>query len=249
MEALNIFERNVKWRFQNPVTLVMTLVQPLIWLVIFSTLFTGGSNGDVGYTAFILPGILVMTVLSGAGISGIATYSNKENGSFYRMIISPTKRGSIVIGHVLDTAVLCLIESTVLSIIAFLMSVRIGTGIFGLLLAVLLLFVVIFFVAGISYTMSMVIPDENAFIAMINTLTLPLFFLSTALLTKNQAPGIFKVLISINPFTYAIDSFRNLIIDSSVNWMQYGIAIGLFLALSFVVFTIAKKTLQYNTSL
>jgi len=249
MEALNIFERNVKWRFQNPVTLVMTLVQPLIWLVIFSTLFTGSSNGDVGYTAFILPGILVMTVLSGAGISGIATYSNKENGSFYRMIISPIKRGSIVLGHIFDAAVLCLIESTVLSIIAFLMSVRIGTGIFGLLLAVLLLFVVIFFVAGISYAMSMVIPDENAFIAMINTLTLPLFFLSTALLTKDQAPGIFKVLISINPFTYAIDSFRNLIIDNSVNWMQYGIAIGLFTALSFVVFTIAKKTLHFNTRL
>lgn len=246
MEALNIFERNVKWRFQNPVTLVMTLVQPLIWLVIFSRLFTGSSIGDVNYTAFILPGILVMTVLSGAGISGIATYSNKENGSFYRMIISPTKRGSIVLGHILDAAVLCLIESTVLSIIAFMMSVRIGTGIFGLLLAVLLIFVVIFFVASISYTMSMVIPDENAFIAMINTFTLPLFFLSTALLTRDQAPGVFKVLISINPFTYAIDSFRNLINDNSVNWMQYGIAIGLFLTLSFIAFTIAKKSITLD---
>lgn len=244
MEASNIFKRNVKWRFQNPVTIAMTLVQPLIWLVIFSTLFTGSYSGNGNYTAFILPGILVMSVLSGAGISGIATYSNKANGSFYRMVISPTKRGAIVLGHVLDVAVLCFIESTVLSVIAYIMSVRIGTGIFGLMLAVLLQFVVIFFVASISYAMSMVIPDENAFIAMTNTITLPLFFLSTALLTKDQAPVIFKVLISVNPFTYVIDSFRNLINDYSVNWMLYGIAIGLFFALSFVAFTVAKKSIK-----
>ena len=89
MQALNIFHRNVKWRFQNPVTIVMTLVQPLIWLVIFSNLFGGSSAGGLGYTAFALPGILIMSVLSSAGISGIATYSNKSNGSFYRIVITP----------------------------------------------------------------------------------------------------------------------------------------------------------------
>ena len=244
MEALNIFKRNVKWRFQNPITIVMTLVQPLIWLVIFSTLFTQSSVGKANYTAFIFPGILIISVLSGAGISGIATYSNKANGSFYRMVISPTKRGSIVLGHILDVAVLCFMQSIVLSIIASIMSVRIGTGIIGLLLAILLLFAVIFFVASISYAMSMVIPDENAFIAMINTITLPLFFLSTALLTKEQAPVIFKVLISINPFTYAIDSFRNLINEYSINWIRYGIAFGLFFALSLIAFTIAKRSIK-----
>jgi len=247
MEALSIFKRNIKWRFQNPITIVMTLVQPLIWLVIFSTLFARSSVGNANYTAFIFPGILIMSVLSGAGISGIATYSNKANGSFYRMVISPTKRGSIVLGHALDVTVLCFMQSIMLSIIAFIMSVRIGTGIIGLLLIILLLSAVIFFVAGISYAMSMLIPDENAFIAMINTITLPMFFLSTALLTREQAPAIFKVFISINPFTYAIDSFRNLINDYSVNWIRYGVAIGLFFTLSLIAFTIAKKTIKISS--
>lgn len=82
MGALNIFSRNVKWRFQNPVTIVMTLVQPLIWLVLFSTLFANNATRTEGYTAFVLPGILMMSILSGAGISGIANYSNRANGSF-----------------------------------------------------------------------------------------------------------------------------------------------------------------------
>jgi len=119
--------------------------------------------------------------------------------------------GSIVLGHILDALVLALVQTGVLSIIAFFMSVRMVTGLTGLLLGAILLFSVVFFVASISYTLSMVIPNENAFIAMANTLTLPLFFLSTALLTKEQAPVMFRVLMSINPFTYAIDSLRNLI--------------------------------------
>lgn len=244
MESLNIFIRNVKWRFQNPVTIVMTLVQPLIWLVIFSTLFGSSSAGSANYTSFVLPGILIMNVLSGAGISGIATYSNKTGGSFYRMVISPTKRGSIVLGHVLDVGILVLVETGVLSIIAFLMSVRIGTGLIGLLLGAVLIFVVMFFVASISYALSMAIPDENAFIAMANTITLPVFFLSTALLTKEQAPTVFRIIMSINPFTYTIDSLRNLINDSVINWVQYGIAVGLFVALGLIAFQIAKNAIK-----
>jgi len=244
MQALNIFRRNVKWRFQNPITIVMTLVQPLIWLVIFSNLFGSSSAGDAGYTAFVLPGILVMSVLSSAGISGIATYSNKSNGSFYRIVISPTKRGSIVLGHVLDAFVLAFVQTGVLCIIAFFMSVRVGTGLVGLLFGAVLLFVVVFFVASISYALSMIIPDENAFIAMANTLTLPLFFLSTALLTKEQAPAMFRVLMSINPFTYAIDSLRNLINDNVVNWTQYGIAIGVSAFLGFIAYHVASNAIK-----
>jgi len=91
MQTYNLFWRSVKWRFQNPVTIIMTLVQPLIWLLLFSTIFSGG-KAEENYTAFILPGILVMGVLSSSGVSGIANYSLKTGGSFYRIMISPVRR-------------------------------------------------------------------------------------------------------------------------------------------------------------
>lgn len=119
-----------------------------------------------------------------------------------------------------------------------------GTVFIGLLLSAILLFAVVFFVSSVSYGMSIVIPDENAFIAMSNTFTMPLFFLSTALLTKEQVPTIFRVIISVNPFTYAIDSLRNLISNSYVNWGQYGIAIGLFTVLGVLAFVIAKNSIK-----
>lgn len=72
----------------------------------------------------------------------------------------------------------------------------------------------------------MVIPDENAFIA------------------KAQVPMIFRVIISINPLTYAIDSLRNLINDGYVNWAEYGISIGLFGFLGLTAFCIAKNAIR-----
>ncbi len=72
---------------------------------------------------------------------------------------------------------------------------------------------------------------------------MPLFFLSTALLEKENAPGIFKVIITGNPFSYTIDSLRNLIMDTAIDWYQYGVAAILFTLLGVLSFMMAKKSL------
>ncbi len=92
--------------------------------------------------------------------------------------------------------------------------------------------------------MSMVIPDENGFIAMINTILLPLFFLSTAVLEKENAPGIFKVIIKGNPFSYTIDSLRNVIMDTAIDWYRNGLAAVIFILLGILSFIAAKRTLM-----
>ncbi len=89
-----------------------------------------------------------MTVLTGAGISGIANYSLKAGGVFYRVYISPVKRRSIVLGHILDAEVLVFIETTILFILSFLLGVRTASGAAGLALALLLLFLRFFLWPG-----------------------------------------------------------------------------------------------------
>ena len=219
MQTISLFYRSVKWRFQNPVTIIMTLIQPLIWLLLFSTLFSGENTGG-NYTAFILPGILIMAVMSGSGISGIANYSLKAGGSYYRIVISPVKRSAIVSAHILDAAVVAFIQTAVLLGLSFLMSVRLASGAGGILLMLLLLFFTSAFVAALSYALSLVIPDENAFIALVNTLTLPLFFVSSALIPFEQLPGGFRVAAKLNPFTPVIQSLRMLILEERINWPE-----------------------------
>lgn len=244
MESINLFWRNVKWRFQNTVTIVMTLIQPLIWLLLYSTIFV--NSMEENYTAFILAGILVLVVFSSAGSSGVSNYSSKMDGSFYRIHISPVRRSSIVMGHILDAAVLSFFEIAILLIISFLMSVHVATGFTGLVLMALLLFTTVFFVASLSYVLSLTLPNENVFHTLMNTFVLPVFFVSTALIPYESIPDNFWVIVSINPFTHVINSLRNLILNTAVDWQQYGFAVVLMLAFGAVFFVLAVKRLQQD---
>lgn len=243
MQTYNLFWRSVKWRFQNPVTIIMTLVQPLIWLLLFSTIFSG-SDYKENYTAFILPGILVMGVLFSSGVSGISNYSLKAGGSFYRIMISPVKRSSIVLAHILDAVVLSFIQTAILMAIAFLMSVRITSGVPGVFLIAILLLLTVAFVATISYSISLALPDENSFIALINTFTLPLFFVSSALVPFEQLHGGFQIAAMFNPFTSVINALRMLVQGDVINWYQLLSTGGLLLVLSTISFLVAIHSLN-----
>ncbi|SNS30896.1 ABC-2 type transport system permease protein [Anaerovirgula multivorans] len=246
METFNLLWRSVKWRFQNPVIIIMTLTQPLLWLLLFSTIFSGNqTNGN--YTAFILPGILLMCVLSSSGMSGIANYSLKTGGSYYRIYISPVKKSSIVLSHILDAAVLSFIQIAILMGISFMMSVRIASGVSGVFLMALLLFLTVAFVAAISYAISHALPDENSFIALVNTFTLPLFFVSSALIPYEQIPRGFRIPVLINPFTHVINSLRRFVSGGLVDWGQFLFTVGLLLILCICSFVLAIHSLKRDS--
>ncbi|MBF2419807.1 ABC transporter permease [Listeria seeligeri] len=237
----NLAQRSIKWRFKNPVTIIMTMIQPLMWLLLFANLFNAN---DPNFMSFILAGILVMAILFSSGMSGIANYSLKESGSYYRVMISPISRKSIIIAHIVDAVVLSGIQIAVLLLISFMFGTRIQSGLLGLFSIIILLLVMVAFVSTISYLLSSAIPDENGFIAIINTFTLPLFFLSTALVQKESLSKLFQVLVSINPFTYVINSLRNLITESAIDWQLYGLSILVMLILAILCIGITSKKIE-----
>lgn len=246
MEIYNIFWKNVKWRFQNPATIGMNIIQPIVWLLLFSSMFTPAEKiENVNYTTFILPGLLVMTVLTSAGVScGIANYYLKQSGSFYRIFISPVKRSSIVFGQVLDVEVLSFIGVGILLLVSIPFSVSIASGLLGFALILFLLFLCVFFVGSLSYTLSFILPDENAFIGFINTITLPLFFLSTAIMPVEQLPRFFQIAIKFNPFSYVIDCLRMLIIQDNIDWTNILFVILMLCMLGGLTFTLAVSKLE-----
>lgn len=240
-DITNLVWRSLKWRFHHPVTIMMTLIQPLMWLLLFANLFSTSNNN---YMSFILAGILVMAILFSSGMSGIANYSTRENGSYYRIMISPVKRISIVIAHMIDAVCLSGIQIMVLLALSFVFGVRSETGIVGILSICVLLVATIAFVSAFSYLLSTVISDENGFIAVVNTFTLPLFFLSTALLAKESMPKSFQIIVSFNPFSYVVDSLRNILNDNAIDWRLYAFSVGMMVILALLVGAITNKKLK-----
>jgi ABC-2 type transport system permease protein len=144
----------------------------------------------------------------------------------------------------LDVVVLSFIEAFILIAISHLLKVNIGSGLLGFLLILLLLFLTVFFVAGISYSISFLFQDENPFIALVNTFIMPLFFVSTALMPYDQIPGGFRIPVILNPFTHVINSLRNIISGSYIDWSQILFSLVLLAVLCILSFMLAVHSLN-----
>lgn len=249
MDAINILWRNMKWRFQNPVSIILTIIQPLIWLVLYSTI-AGQSMKNMAqgnYTAFILAGIMVLVTLSCCSSGGYLNFIMKAKGSFYRIVIAPVKRSSIVLGQILEAVFLSFIEISIMLLLSIFLSVRIASGFTGLLLMLPLIFLTAFFMSGISYTISLCLPNEAIYETIMNLIVLSIFFTSTALFPMDSISGGLKIAVTINPFTHVINCLRNLVLETTVDLQNVLFVSVLFICLCCGSFTLALWRLKKET--
>ena len=246
MEFFNIFKHNIKWRFQTPISLIITLIQPLIWLLIYGNISKNNIMGSYKgqYLEYILPGILILVIFSSSGNSGIINYIMKNNGSFFRIQISPIKRSSIILGHIFDSTIFSFIEILMIFIVSFFLSTHLKISLFNISLIIFELFLVIFFVANLSYSISIIVPDENIFFIIITTFVLPIFFTSTALIPYENISESFKIPVLINPFTHVINSVRNLLLEDHINWNNFFLVIIIMLVLCTLSFLFSLLNLK-----
>ena len=249
MDIINILWRSMKWRFQNPISILLTIIQPLIWLVLYSSIAGESMQNMSGgnYTAFILPGIIVLVTLACCSSGGYLNFIMKSNGSFYRILIAPVKRGSIVLGQMLDSVLLSLIEIAVMFIVSIFLSVHIASGFTGLLLILSLVFLTAFFMSGLSYSISLWLPNEVIYETIMNLIVLSIFFTSTSLFPMDRISGGFKIAVMLNPFTYSINCLRNLILGISIEWKNIFFVIAVFICLCLGSFALALLRLKIET--
>lgn len=247
---LNILWRNIKWRFENPLSIVFTIIQPLLWLIMYSTVasHTMQDLGIQNYTAFILPGIIVLVTFGACCSCGFINFIMRSNGSFYRILIAPINRKSIILGQMLEAILVSFLQVTILYVVSLFFSVRIETGLIGLLLIILLIFMTGFFMSGISYSMSLLLPNEVIYETIMNAIVLPFFFLSTALFPLEGLTGTLRTIVLINPFTHIINVLRSLIVGNTILFSDALPVILLFMVMCTLSFLLAMWRLKKETS-
>ena len=251
MSVFTILYRNVKWRFHNSFTIVITILQPILWLVLYSAVArqTMKNTGIENYTAFILPGLVVLVSFSTCSNSGIMNYMMKSDGSFYRVLIAPIKRSSIVLGQLLEAVLCTFLEVGIMCAVSLFFSVRIATDITGMLIIIILVFLTAFFMAGLAYGISLILPNEVIYETVMNAIVLPVFFLSTALFPSDGISGILKAAININPFTHVINVLRELILYGTVQTSRLLFVLMLFGVMGGIGFAWALHRLEKELDL
>lgn len=251
MSVVSLLWRNMKWRYHNAFTIVMTILQPMLWLVLYSGVAgqTMKGAGISNYTTFILPGLVVLVSFSACSSGGIMNYLMKADGSFYRILIAPVSRESIITAQILEAVFCTFLEVGILVGVGLFFSVRIASGFLGMLLIVLIVFLAAFFLAGLTYTVSLRLPNEVIYETVMNAIVLPAFFLSTALFPGDTLTGPLKIVVNLNPLTHVINVLRELILQGEIDMDGISQIVVLLFVLCAGSFYLALRGLKREMSL
>ena len=226
-----IYLREVLRLWRQKVRLVTMIMMPLLWLGVIGNAFNSVMNlptqGD--FLSFLTPGILVMTMVFTATISGITTVFDREFGFLKEMLVAPIKRESILIGKMLGGVTQAVIQGFLILILAILMGVKFsGASIPGLIFTMIL--VSIAFVS-LGLAVASKLTSMEGFQMVMNFMIQPMIFLSGAFYPTAFLPRWLKAMVKINPLTYGVDAMRYFAIG--VN--EFNIVADLFILLIFSI--------------
>jgi len=207
--------RRWAWRLKRqPAALVVTLIQPAVWLILFGNLFRNNTVvPDYSYIAFMTAGVVMMTVFNGGLAGGVELLFDKENGMLRRLMAAPIPRVAILLSRVIFVAVLTAAQSLVILLCAYGFGVVTVSGLVGV--AMILLTGMIFGVGVTALSLALVfsLRDHGQFFSILEFASLPLIFASTALAPLESMPPWLQLVAQLNPMTYAINSVRELILE------------------------------------
>ena len=114
--------RGVRVFVRNPAYLGMTLMQPIIWLLLFGALFKAVTQipgfDDSSYIDFLTPGIVVMLAVSSAGWTGMGFIEDIHGGVMDRMLAAPVWRGALNAGTVVYAVLMIVIQTVLILLLA-----------------------------------------------------------------------------------------------------------------------------------
>jgi ABC-2 type transport system permease protein len=216
-----LFVRYLKKLIRNPILLFFSLFQPIIFLLLFTQLFSRFSSlpgflaatGASSYLEFATAGILLQNAFGSALQSGTSIVLDLDTGYLQKMLVTPVSRYAILLGRLTSDAFRVVVQSSIILALAYALGATVATGVVGILL---MLFTVAFFGlawSGISLAIGLKTRSSETVFAIGGFLTFPLLFMSTALTPRLFMPDWILNVSNFNPISYTVDAARVLIVN------------------------------------
>ncbi len=240
-----------KW-YTNPYQLIISLIQPVIWLALFgkalnfSSFITAGAGagastaqvnallksffGTTSYFSYLVCGMLVFIVLFTSAFSGMSVVWDRRFGFMNKALSTPVSRGVIVMSKILQSVGRSLIQAAVVLGIGIVLGMDTSNlSVLGIAGTFAIIFLVAMGLSGLFVMLSLRSSDWQTQMAIINLLNLPLLFASNALFPVKIMPNWLQDVVKLNPVSYAIDGIRQLLIGAigtNALWLDFSVVIG-----------------------
>lgn len=236
-DSATMLRRNLLHARRYPSLTLNLLLTPVVLLLLFVYVFgdvmSAGIGGDAdrsAYIAYLVPGILLMTI--GATVVGaaVSVAMDMSEGIIARFRTMAIHRGSVLIGHVVGSVLQSVASVALVGVVAVAVGFRsTDATVLEWLAAFGLLALFALALTWIAVGMGMASPNAEA--ASNNALPLVLLpMISSAFVPVDAMPGWFRPVAEYQPFTPAIETLRGLLLGSGIGhhgWLALGWCVGL----------------------
>ncbi len=217
-----------------PEQLIDVSLTPVLFLLMFTYLFGGAVAGSTDeYLQFLLPGVLVQSVLFTAVYSGVSLNTDVTKGVVDRFRSLPLWRPAPLVGAVVGDSVRYVIASTVVMVLGVIMGFEAAGGIGGVLAAVALIVVFSFGLSWVFTVVGLVMRAPNAVMNAGFMALFPLVFLSNIFVEPETLPGWLEWFVGVNPISHLVSAARGFM-QGNVDGADVAIVLGWAAALTAV---------------
>jgi ABC-2 type transport system permease protein len=194
-----------------PEQLLDVTITPVMFVVMFTYLFGGAIAGSTGeYLDYILPGILVMSVLFTTVYSGVALNTDLTKGVVDRFRSLPIWRPAPLVGSLLGDSVRYVLAGTVIVVLGVVLGFRPDAGVGGVVAALALVVVFAFGLSWVFTTLGLLLRSPNAVMNAGFMGIFPLTFLSNVFVDPDTLPAGLKAFVDVNPISILATASRGL---------------------------------------
>jgi ABC-2 type transport system permease protein len=230
-----VWLREVKRFINSKPRILGSLGQPLFFLLALG-FGIGSLVQGLNYFAFIVPGIIGMTLLFTSMFAGVSIIWDREFGFLKEMLVAPMSRTSIVLGRVLGGATSAVLQGLII--------LAIGVGLGHIAFSIPSIFAALAFMiliacgfVGVGIIIASLLNDVEAFQLIMTFIIFPIFFLSNALFPVDKLPSWLASVTYFNPLSWGVGAMRDVLL--SQNYANLAMPFALLLAFDAVAIVVA----------
>lgn len=207
--------RNLRVLRKNPGRLIYPLVQPLVLLVMFVSVFgnlalSGHAASGVSYREFLIPGILIENATLTAPTTGLSLLRDASSGLADRFRSLPMSRVAVLVGRLLSDALVFLVQAALLLGVGSALGLRIRGGAPETIAIVAVVVLFGLSIAALSAWLGLLLGDPETAERVLFFPAIALAFVSSAFAPVGLLAGWMQPVARANPVTAACGVIRSL---------------------------------------
>ena len=207
-ESFIVFRRQLRMNLRNPAWVIIGMLQPVLYLLLFGPLLTPlvDQFGVTNAYTFFVPGLLVQLGIFGAFFAGFSLIGEWREGVIEAERVTPASRTALLVGRLGRDVLQLFVQAIILVILGYVMGM--DASLRGMVLGVLLTLLIGGACAAASNALALTTKSEDVMAPVINMVMMPVLLLSGILLPMTIGPGWLQSVSDFMPIRHVVDAVR-----------------------------------------